>query len=150
MAISIFLSYPKPCFKKQQLFVDKIYGYLSERGFEPRTLGVTDYDMDAPLTAIRRLMLESNGVLTIAFRRCYIENGTARLRTDVDKQSETPLKNIWLTTPWRILNRLWRFSSVCLSLFFVKKTFLQKGCWNAVSWGFICRNSIWKRRSTTI
>jgi hypothetical protein len=100
MAISIFLSYPKPCFKKQQLFVDKIYSYLCERGFEPRTLGVTDYDMDAPLTAIRRLMLESNGVLTIAFRRCYIENGTARLRTDVDKQSETSLKNIWLTTPW--------------------------------------------------
>jgi hypothetical protein len=46
---------------------------------------VTDYDMDAPLTAIRRLMLESNGLLTIAFRRTYVEKGTARLRTDIDK-----------------------------------------------------------------
>jgi len=36
------------------------------RGLEPRTLGVTDYDMDAPLKAIRRLMLESNGLITIA------------------------------------------------------------------------------------
>ena len=69
MAISIFLSYPKPCFGRQKAFVEHINEYLVERGFAPRTLGVTDYDMDAPLTAIRRLMLESNGLLTIAFRR---------------------------------------------------------------------------------
>jgi len=42
------------------------------RGLEPRTLGVTDYDMDAPLKAIRRLMLESNGLITIAFKRALI------------------------------------------------------------------------------
>jgi hypothetical protein len=67
--ISVFLSYPKPCFGRQEAFVSKISKYLSERGMAPRTLGVTDYDMDAPLTAIRRLMLESNGLITIAFRR---------------------------------------------------------------------------------
>src|SRR4029077_3549658 len=82
MGISVFLSYPKPCFGRQKAFVEKIGAYLTERGFGPRTLGVTDYDMDAPLTAIRRLMLESNGLLTIAFRRTYVDKGTARLRTD--------------------------------------------------------------------
>src|SRR6185436_16379758 len=100
MAISIFLSYPKPCFGKQAAFVKQVHTYLSERGFEPRTLGVTDYDMDAPLTAIRRLMLESNGLLTIAFRRTYVEKGTARLRTDVATLKEEPIDGKWLTTPW--------------------------------------------------
>ena len=100
MSISIFLSYPKPCFGSQKAFVDRIFGQLVERGFEPRTLGVTDYDMDAPLTAIRRLMLESNGLLTIAFRRTYIEKGTARLRTDIKTLKEESVDGRWLTTPW--------------------------------------------------
>lgn len=99
MAISIFLSYPKPCFGSQKTFVERIFNQLVERGFEPRTLGVTDYDMDAPLTAIRRLMLESNGLLTIAFRRTYVEKGTARLRTDINLKEES-IDGRWLTTPW--------------------------------------------------
>jgi hypothetical protein len=100
MQVSIFLSYPKPCFKLQEDFVKRIRSYLEERGFAPRTLGVTDYDMDAPLTAIRRLMLESNGLITIAFRRTYVERGTARLRTDIAKLQETTIDGVWLTTPW--------------------------------------------------
>ena len=100
MAISVFLSYPKPCFGRQKKFVEQIYSYLSERGFGPRTLGVTDYDMDAPLTAIRRLMLESNGLLTIAFRRTFVEKGTARLRTDLETLKEEKIDGAWLTTPW--------------------------------------------------
>jgi hypothetical protein len=100
MSISIFLSYPKPCFGRQKAFVDQIFKHLCEQGLAPRTLGVTDYDMDAPLTAIRRLMLESNGLLTIAFRRTYIEKGTARLRTDIDTLTEESIDGQWLTTPW--------------------------------------------------
>ena len=49
MRISVFLSYPKPCFGKQKEFVEDSTQFLRNRGFEPRTLGVTDYDMDAPL-----------------------------------------------------------------------------------------------------
>jgi hypothetical protein len=100
MRISIFLSYPKPCFGKQDEFIERIRQYLQNRGIGPRTIGVTDYDTDAPLTAIRRLMLESNGLLTVAFRRTFIEKGTARLRTDVAGLKETPIDDKWLTTPW--------------------------------------------------
>ncbi|PSN15437.1 hypothetical protein C7293_07365 [filamentous cyanobacterium CCT1] len=100
MSISIFLSFPKPCFKQQELFIQQVRDYLKGRDFVPRTLGVTDYDMDAPLTAIRRLMLESNGLITVAFRRTFIEKGTARLRTDVDTLSEETVDGQWLTTPW--------------------------------------------------
>jgi hypothetical protein len=100
MNISVFLSYPKPCFGAQQAFIDHIKKSLTERGFAPRTLGVTDYDMDAPLTAIRRLMLESNGLLTIAFRRTFVEKGTARLRSDIAGLEEVSINGKWLTTPW--------------------------------------------------
>lgn len=100
MKISVFLSYPKPCFGKQRDFIGRITKYLEDRGFGPRTLGVTDYDMDAPLTAIRRLMLESNGLLTVAFRRTFVEKGTAKLRTDVAGLKETTIDGQWLTTPW--------------------------------------------------
>lgn len=100
MKISVFLSYPKPCYGKQAEFMDKATQFLRGRGFEPRTLGVTDYDMDAPLKAIRRLMLECNGLITVAFRRTFIEKGTARFRTDIQSLKEVPIDATWLTSPW--------------------------------------------------
>lgn len=99
MNISIFLSYPKPHLKNQQDFVNEICDYMKERGFHPRTLGVTDYDMDAPLTAIRRLMLESNGMLTIAFRRCLINKGAYKPDSDIGEDTQD-LVNAWTTSPY--------------------------------------------------
>lgn len=55
----MFLSYPQPHLKKQKEFIEQVKNQLSLSDLEPRTLGVSDYDYDAPLTAIRRLMLES-------------------------------------------------------------------------------------------
>ena len=56
-------AYSKPYLEKQKQFIEKVVSYLENRGLQPRKLGVTDYDMDAPLTAIRRLLLESNGLI---------------------------------------------------------------------------------------
>jgi hypothetical protein len=100
MNISIFLSYPKPCFGAQRDFIAGVRDHLEKRGFGPRTLGVTDYDMDAPLKSIRRLMIESNGLITVAFRRTFVEKGTARFRTDINELKETTIDGTWLTTPW--------------------------------------------------
>jgi hypothetical protein len=100
MNISIFLSYPKPCSKPQRGFIERVRAYLNERGFSPRTLGVTDYDVDAPLRAIRRLMRESNGIITVAFRRTFIKKGASHYRTDIKELEEIPLDGKWLTTPW--------------------------------------------------
>jgi hypothetical protein len=100
MKTSVFLSYPKPCYSTQQQFVTKTTGFMEGRGFAPRSLGVTDYDMDAPLKSIRRLMLECNGLLTIAFRRTYIGQGATYFRTDIAERKETALNEVWLTSPW--------------------------------------------------
>lgn len=99
MKTSIFLSYPKPFTKQQKQFVELLTQYLEKRGFEPRTLGVTDYDMDAPLKAIRRLMLESNGLLAIAFRRSYIKVGISKPKSDIFEK-ENDISDTWLTSPY--------------------------------------------------
>ena len=52
MCNSIFLSYPIPYLKKQQRFIELLKNYIEKEGFQARTLGVSDYDMDAPLVAI--------------------------------------------------------------------------------------------------
>lgn len=99
MNIPVFLSYPKPYKKSQEQFVVQLCSYLRNRGLEPRTLGVTDYDMKAPLAGIRRLMYESNGVLTIAFRRGLIEKGTVKPDSDMG-QEKTEIDGRWITSPF--------------------------------------------------
>lgn len=98
--IPIFLSYPKPCFQTQEDFVHRVKHYLEHRGISPGTLGVTEYDVDAPLKGIRRLMIESNGLITLAFRRTFIKEGTVNLGSDVEDRKPQPIADSWLTTPW--------------------------------------------------
>ncbi|AKC63725.1 Uncharacterised protein [Clostridium sporogenes] len=100
MSISVFLSYPQPYLQRQKDFIDEIRKYLEGRGFCTRTLGVTDYDIEAPLVAIRRLMLESNGLLTIAFRRAYIKEGTGKPNTNIVSMEEYNISDKWLTSPY--------------------------------------------------
>lgn len=99
MSISVFLSYPVPFLQNQLDFIDLLKTYLRERGFEARTLGVTDYDMREPLTAIRRLMLESNGLITIAFKRTLVERAFQKPSSDLDFQSKK-MSNCWYTSPY--------------------------------------------------
>lgn len=99
MRIPIFLSYPKPFTEKQKNFIEKVREYLKNRGLDTRTLGVTDYDMEEPLVAVRRMMLESNGMLTIAFRRAYIKEGKGKPDSDIEENSYS-LNDKWITSPW--------------------------------------------------
>lgn len=100
MRISVFLSFPKPHLQRQAEFIEKVSEFLRDRGFEPRTLGVTDYDMSAPLIAIRRLMLESNGLVTIAFRRTKVAMAVVRDGTDIPDLQASTLTDVWLTSAW--------------------------------------------------
>lgn len=96
MKTSIFLSYPKPFNSGQEQFIKDLSAYLANRGLEPRTLGVTDYDVDAPLKAIRRLMLESNGLITVAFRRILIKSAEGKPGTT----DSYIIEDKWLTSPY--------------------------------------------------
>lgn len=101
MKIPVFLSYPRPHLIKQEEFINRIKKYLDSRELEPRTLGVTDYNMTAPLTSIRRIMLECNGLLTIAFKRIKIVKGVEKDGYNLSGPSEQKnINNIWLTSPY--------------------------------------------------
>ena len=75
MNTSVFLSYPRPYNDQQTAFIDEVKKHLLDHGFEPRTLGVSDYGFEEPLTQVRRLLLESNGLVAVAFRRYSVEKG---------------------------------------------------------------------------
>jgi hypothetical protein len=99
MPISIFLSRSQPINKEQKDFIDKLCSWLKNRGFTPRTLGVSDYSTAAPLEAIRSLMSETNGLLCIAFRRTHIATGTRIVRVGKEFESKA-MNDQWLTSPW--------------------------------------------------
>lgn len=100
MAIPVFLSYPSPHVGTQSQFIEKLCDYLRERDLEPRTLGENEYDLDTPLRAVRRLMLESNGLITVAFRRTWINQGVLRKGADWNNAKESQVADQWLTSPW--------------------------------------------------
>ena len=127
MKIPVFLSYPKPCLTKQQQFVERLTAYLDSRGILPRTLGVTDYDMDAPLKAIRRLMLDSNGLITIAFRRAFVEKGASKFSTDIPGLSPQPLDGKWLTSPWAQIEPAMAYQIGLPILILREKAVLEEG-----------------------
>jgi hypothetical protein len=124
--IPIFLSYPKPHLKKQEQFIEKIKNILESKGFIGRTLGVTDYDMVEPLTAIRRLMLECNGVITIAFRRTFIESGAVKANSD-NIDEITPINDKWLTSPYCQIEPAMAFQIGLPVLIFRENGVLQEG-----------------------
>ena len=96
MPIPVFLSYPKPFLDYQDKLLTGICATLSDRGLEPRTLGVNEYDSEVPLAAVRRLLLESNGVLTIALRRYHVERGAAK----PTHKEQARIDGVWFTSPW--------------------------------------------------
>ncbi|MBQ9521464.1 MAG: hypothetical protein IJR72_02710 [Oscillospiraceae bacterium] len=121
MNISVFLSYSRPYTEAQKSFKEGVSKYLDDYlGFSARTLGDTDYDPDEPLTACRRLMVECNGLITLAFRRYYLEKGfeyadnSNQGQLD-DKKTKKPiepkpLNEIYFTSPWCQIEAAMAFS----------------------------------------
>jgi hypothetical protein len=97
--IPVFLSAPKPYLIRQREFLQQVEQNLRGQGLEPRTLGRSDYDMDAPLEAIRRLMYGSCGLIAIAFRRAYVSSAVDRPESDLGEPAE-PRGGTWLTSPY--------------------------------------------------
>lgn len=95
--IPVFLSYGRPVNSSQQIFIDRLCEYLISRGLEPRTFGVSDYSLLEPLPAIKRVMLETNGLLAIAFARDFAETYVYRKG---DPNSEVTFPNVWFSTPY--------------------------------------------------
>jgi hypothetical protein len=102
VGIPVFLSRAAPHRISQSQFLVALCGHLRERGIEPRTVGETDFGM-VGLDAIRGLMMQSNGLISVAFRRTIVHSGEDRPDSDIplDRTQRMALQNdTWLTTPW--------------------------------------------------
>lgn len=101
MGILIFLSYSMPIDPRQQRFIDKLGSELGSHGLEPRTLGVTDYDADRPLVAIRRILSEANGLIAVAFRRSELVVPAPAKPTNRSKAGNGAApESRWATSPY--------------------------------------------------
>lgn len=102
MGIPIFLSRAEPHTKQQKSFNDRLCRHLKARGLDARTVGNTDYGLGG-LEAVRALMMQSNGLISVAFRRIQVERGFDRPDADPAlgrvQQVDIP-PDTWLTTPW--------------------------------------------------
>lgn len=120
--------------------------YLLGRGLEPRTLGVTDYDVDAPLKAIRRLMLESSGLITVAFRRIFV--GSAEVQPGTAEASS--ITDQWLTSPYSHMEPAMTFQIGLPTLILRESGVVADGIlekrWSALT----CRNSTFQTRPVSI
>lgn len=99
MRIPVFVSAPKTYLVRQEAFINEVEGELKQHDLRPMTLGRSDYDMNAPLDAIRRLMLGSCGLICVGFRRTFIETGADRPRSDKNEPSH-PRDKTWLSSPY--------------------------------------------------
>lgn len=98
--IPIYLSYPNPHTKLQQRFIDFLIKDLIKRGLNPRNMGSSEYSMDAPLTAISRVIAECQGCLCVAFRRIYIANATNKKGANIIGQYEEKMSGYWYSSPF--------------------------------------------------
>ena len=100
MGISVFLSHPSPHLDSQKVFLERIEAYLKRQGLDSCSMGASNYDMDAPLTGIRRLMVGCCGLLAVAFKRAHADTLKSRAGANLPDTSESLLRDIWLTSPF--------------------------------------------------
>ncbi|MBR0282642.1 MAG: hypothetical protein IJQ81_13850 [Oscillibacter sp.] len=126
MLASVFLSCQTPYLQSQQEFIDKLEADLKSRDLFPRTVGKTDFSSKTPLSTVRSLMLDSNGLIAIAFRRHYVEKGIEKPDSDMKKEPKDISKR-WFTTPWCQIEPAMAFQIGLPVLIFREKGVLDEG-----------------------
>lgn len=94
--IPVFLSYATPFNTLQAQFLDRAIEEIREDLLFPRTLGRSDQYTETPLTAIRRIVISSYGLIAFAFRRAFVERAISRPGTP----REQIFENFWLSSPY--------------------------------------------------
>ncbi|GHV28531.1 hypothetical protein FACS18948_7340 [Clostridia bacterium] len=137
MRTPIFVSRPTPFLRSQIHFIDRINQILNDDGFEPLTLGERDnYTSENALPGIRELMLKSNGIICVAFRRTFIEKGKQKPSTS--KESE--IKEQWTTSPFCHIETAMAYMLNLPTLILTEKGVLQEGVLEQNVTGFFSPN----------
>lgn len=97
MKLPVFLSVSKPYTEEQVKFLANFEKFMDNQGFQPRTVGRSDYFIDEPLAGCRMVLLESYGLVTVAFRRYYVAEGWENYGCQDEQKS---IGDTYLTSPW--------------------------------------------------
>lgn len=126
LAVHVFLSRAAPHTGAQKRFLTALCDALQTRGFEPRTVGDTDFGL-RPLEEIRGVMMECNGLLSVAFRRIVIRDGEDRPGNELDAPVVPVERDTWLTTPYCHLETAMAFQLGLPILVIVEKGVRKEG-----------------------
>jgi hypothetical protein len=126
LAVHIFLSRAAPHTRAQARFLVAVCDELKQRGLEPRTVGDTDFGL-RPLEDIRGVMMECNGLLSVAFRRIVIREGEDRPGNELEARVAPIARDTWLTTPYCHLETAMAFQLGLPILVIVEKGVRQEG-----------------------
>jgi hypothetical protein len=72
-------------------------------------------------------MLESNGIVTVAFRRTFVEKGTAKFGSDILGQQAHSIDGLWLTSAWPHIETAMAYQLGLPILIFREKGVLNEG-----------------------
>lgn len=92
----VFLSFATDYNQSQKDFIERIKRELINEFLFPRTLGISEVSPEAPLVAIRRMVLSSFGMLCVGFRRVKLHQVVSR----PGAEGERMYHEGWLSSPY--------------------------------------------------
>ncbi len=99
MPTDVFLSRPTSLTSTQDEFCEALSRFMEERGFRPRTVGVTDFGNRAPLTTVRTLMLQCAGAVILGLAQIHVTTGVRKQGT----VNASDVTDVDLPTAWNHL-----------------------------------------------
>ncbi len=93
---SIYLSLTTPHMPIQAEFLHRLEEAICANGITPRSLGRSDWSLEAPLIPIRQLMSECSGAIVVAMARTEVISGVIYPGGD----QERSLSDYFLSTVW--------------------------------------------------
>ncbi len=96
MKSKVFISIGSACSPLHSEAAEAIFRVLETAGFSPRQMDKTEWSVEQPLSAIKRVIDECEGVVVVAFSRYHFASGTERKKGGGDQ----PLHDVRLPTVW--------------------------------------------------
>jgi len=99
-AIEVYVSHPFPHQLVQRDFIGCLQRELIARGLAPYTISAVESVEGPPLAAIRSRIIESYGLIVVAFRRMWVERGMIRKNSENPALPAVEVSRSWLTSSY--------------------------------------------------
>ena len=120
----VFISMGTPYTECQARFRDHLETLLRDQcGVDPRIIGKNEYPDGSPLTKIKSVMAQCDGVIVVAYERKFIELGSEKRIGPAPVQLESKS----YTTPWNHIESAMAFTMDIPLYIFCQKELTEEG-----------------------